>query len=264
MSSAGFSSIDPAEVSGGRAWWDAAAVEYYTEHGRDLGDCDLLWCPEGVRETSAALLGDVRGARILEVGCGAAQGARWTMTAGALAVGLDSSVGMVQVGMDINRRTGIEVPLVLGDARALPFAADTFDVVFTAYGALGFLPNLAEVHREVARVLRGGGRWVYSAVHPMRWCFPDDPSVQASALTVVRSYFDPTPYAEREASRLVYAEFPHTVADHINSLTGAGFTIDHVAEPQPVPSEALRWGAWSPERGAHIPGTLIVSTHFPD
>jgi SAM-dependent methyltransferase len=263
VSSAGFSPVERAEVAGGRTWWNATAPRYYAEHGRDLGDCDLLWCPEGLREASARLLGDVSGRRILEVGCGAAQGSRWTVTAGAHPIGLDSSVGMLQVGRDINRRSAIHVPLVLGDARALPFAAGMFDIVFTAYGALGFLPNLAEVHREVARVLRPGGRWVYSAVHPMRWCFPDDPSTEAPALTVARSYFDPIPYAEREAGRLVYAEFPHTLADHVNSLTGAGFAIDGVTEPEPVPSKALRWGAWSPERGALIPGTLIVTAHLP-
>src|SRR5690349_23010429 len=30
--------------------------------------------------------------------------------------------------------------------------------------------------REVARVLRPGGRWVFSVTHPVRWSFPDDPT----------------------------------------------------------------------------------------
>ena len=43
-----------------RRWWDAAAPAYLAEHGGDLGDADFLWCPEGLREADAHLLGDVR------------------------------------------------------------------------------------------------------------------------------------------------------------------------------------------------------------
>jgi SAM-dependent methyltransferase len=166
---------------------------------------------------------------------------------------------MLEVGRELNRRTGIEVPLVLGDATALPFAAEVFDVAFSAFGALPHVAALAAVNREVARVLRPGGRWVYAAPHPVRWCFPDDPGTDAAALTVVRSYFDRTPYTEREAGVLVYAEFPHTFTEHVNSLVDAGFTLERIWEPAPVAGAALRWDAWSPERGALIPGSLIVA-----
>src|SRR4051794_41520772 len=52
-----------------RRWWDAAAPAYLAEHGGDLGDTDFLWCPEGLREGDAHLLGDVAGRRVLEIGC---------------------------------------------------------------------------------------------------------------------------------------------------------------------------------------------------
>ena len=54
-----------------RTWWDASAASYQDEHGEFLGDCDLLWCPEGLRESDARLLGEVAGRDVLEVGCGA-------------------------------------------------------------------------------------------------------------------------------------------------------------------------------------------------
>ena len=57
-----------------RAWWDADADDYLTEHGADIGDVDFVWCPEGLREADAHLLGDpdLAGRRVLEVGCGSA------------------------------------------------------------------------------------------------------------------------------------------------------------------------------------------------
>ena len=65
-----------------RGWWDAAAPAYLAEHGRDLGDADFLWCPEGLREADAHLLGDVTGRRVLEIGCGSAPCSRWLRGAG--------------------------------------------------------------------------------------------------------------------------------------------------------------------------------------
>ena len=66
-----------------RRWWDAAAPAYLAEHGTDLGDVDFLWCPEGLREADAHLLGDVAGRRVLEIGCGSAPCARWLRERGS-------------------------------------------------------------------------------------------------------------------------------------------------------------------------------------
>ena len=79
-----------------RRWWDRAADGYQAEHGDFLRDDGFVWCPEGLREAEVGLLGDVRGKRVLELGCGAAAGARWLATAGARTVGLDLSAGMLR------------------------------------------------------------------------------------------------------------------------------------------------------------------------
>src|SRR5690349_12278206 len=78
-----------------RRWWDAAAPAYLAEHGSDLGDADFLWCPEGLREADAHLLGDVEGRRVLELGCGSAPCSRWLLSAGAAPVAFDLSGGML-------------------------------------------------------------------------------------------------------------------------------------------------------------------------
>ncbi|MFL6111753.1 MAG: SAM-dependent methyltransferase, partial [Catenulispora sp.] len=73
----------PESERASRAWWDADAADYLAEHGRDIGDVDFVWGPEGLREADARLLGDVAGRDVLEVGCGSAPCARWLATAGA-------------------------------------------------------------------------------------------------------------------------------------------------------------------------------------
>lgn len=152
-----------------RRWWDADADDYQAEHGGFLGDVDFVWCPEGLREADTRLLGELPGRRVLEVGCGAAAAARWLASQGARPVALDLSAGMLRHAAQAAATTGVRVPLVQADALSLPFADAAFDTAYTAFGAIPFVADSAAVMREVFRVLRPGGRWVFSVTHPIGW-----------------------------------------------------------------------------------------------
>ena len=246
-----------------RRWWDAAAPAYLAEHGADLGDTDFLWGPEGLREADAHLLGDVAGRRVVEMGCGSAPCARWLRRAGADVVAFDISAGMLSRAAELNRSTGIAVPLVQADAGALPFLDGSVDVACSAFGGLPFVADVEGALREVARVLRPGGRFVASVNHPLRWPFPDSPD--PDDLRVVSSYFDRTPYVETDgADRTVYVEHHRTVGDWVRAVVGAGLVLEDLVEPEWTPGRTQQWGQWSPGRGALIPGTLIVVTSKPD
>ncbi|MDP5182904.1 methyltransferase domain-containing protein [Blastococcus sp. BMG 814] len=240
-----------------RRWWDAAAPAYLAEHGTDLGDVDFLWCPEGLREADAHLLGEVAGRRVLEIGCGSAPCARWLRAAEADVVALDLSGGMLARAAELNRTTGIAVPLLQADAGALPLADAGLDAVCSAFGGLPFVADVGAALREVARVLRPGGRFVASVNHPMRWPFPDSPD--PADLRITSSYFDRTPYVETDdAGRAVYVEHHRTVGDWVRAVVGAGLVLEDLVEPEWTPGRTENWGQWSPERGALVPGTLIL------
>ena len=257
---AGYRHVDSAATArANRVWWDGEATAYYAAHGAFLGDDDLVWGPEGLREAEAGLLGDVRGADVLEVGCGAAQGSRWLSSAGARAVGIDLSAAMLRQSRALDTAaldTAAATAVVQADAVRLPFAAASFDVACSAYGALPFVGNSAAVMAEVARVLRPGGRWVFSLTHPVRWMFPDDPG--PGGLRVGFSYFDRTPYVEDDAhGAVLYAEHHRTLGDRVRELVAAGFVLDDLVEPEWPDGHRQVWGGWSPERGRLLPGTAI-------
>ena len=250
-------------VRANRSWWDDEAAEYYAEHGAFLGDEDFVWGPEGLREADAHLLGDLEGRRVLEVGAVAGQCSRWAATRGAQVVATDLSRGMLREGLRLNHRftdaTGLTTPLAQCDATALPFADATFDVVFTAYGAVPFVADSAALMRECARVLVPGGRFAFSTTHPFRWSLPDDPG--EGGLIVRGSYFDRTPYVEEDAQgQALYVEHHRTLGDRVRELTAAGLVLVDLVEPEWPASNTQVWGGWSPLRGALVPGTAIFVT----
>jgi SAM-dependent methyltransferase len=248
-----------ATVRANRAWWDASAMAYQAEHGTFLGDADFVWCPEGLREADARLLGDVRDVDVLEIGCGAAQCARWLRTEGARVVGVDLSAAQLAAARALDERTGVRVPVVVADAAALPFPNGSFDMACSAFGALPFVADVSAVLTEVHRVLRTGGRFVFSVSHPIRWCFPDDPG--AGGLTVRDSYFDRRPYVEYDDSgALSYVEHHRTLGDWVQQIVGAGLRLEGLVEPSWPDALTETWGGWSPLRGRLIPGTAIFLT----
>ncbi|MFC8500721.1 class I SAM-dependent methyltransferase [Pedococcus sp. NPDC057267] len=242
-----------------RSWWDAEAGEYYAEHGAFLGDSEFVWGPEGWRESELGLLGPLEGRRVLEIGAGAGQCSRWVAGRGASVVATDLSGGMLRQGVALNRRAAPParpVPLLQCDAVALPFGEGSFDVVFTAYGAVPFVADTEALLREAARVLRPGGRFVFSTTHPFRWAFPDDPGEHG--LTVTQSYFDRTPYVEADSDgEATYVEHHRTVGDRVREIVAAGLVLVDLVEPEWPERNTQTWGGWSPTRGRLFPGTAI-------
>nr|BFE75188.1 class I SAM-dependent methyltransferase [Actinoplanes digitatis] len=224
---------------------------------------DFVWCPEGLREADAGLLGEVRGRRILELGAGAAAGARWLDGQGADVVALDLSAGMLQHARAAADRSGVTVPLVQADALALPFATSSFDVVCTAFGAIPFVADSGMVMKEVARVLKPGGRWVFSITHPMRWIFLDEPGEEG--LVATHPYFDRS--AVCRAGRGRGAELRGTAPDARRPDPRAGRGGVRAERPGGAGvaggSRSDLGGQWSPLRGRLFPGTAIFVSHLP-
>jgi len=239
-----------------RRWWDADADDYHVEHGEFLGVADFVWCPERLREADAHLRGDVRDKTVLEVGSGSAMCSRWLTARGAHPVAFDLSAGMLRHARTGSAASGIDVPLVQADAEHLPFRDRSFDIAFTAFGAVPFVADSARVMREVARILRPGGRWVFATTHPIRWSFPDDPGPEGLRATM--PYWDTTPYVEYDAAgEATYVEHHRTLGQRVQEIAAAGFRLLDLVEPEWPAGHTQEWGQWSPLRGAILPGTAI-------
>lgn len=239
--------------------WDRYADDYQATHGEFLGDVGFVWGPEGLTEDVARVLGPVADRDVLEVGSGAGQCSRWVRAQGGRSYGLDLSHRQLQHSRRIDEVTGVAVPSVLGTATDLPFAAASFDVVFSSFGALQFVRDLDVAIAEVARVLRPGGRFAFSITHPTRWMFPDDPG--EAGLVASQSYWDRTPYVEvdDDSGEVSYVEHHRTLGDWVALLAGSSFVLHTLLEPQWPEHHDRVWGGWSAVRGRYTPGTAIFA-----
>lgn len=247
---------DPDDIS--RRWWDREADAYIAD-SPSIGEVRFQWTPEGWTEDDLHLIGPNPG-HVLEVGAGTAPCSRFLASRGIYVTASDISSTMLDRAHSLNAQHEIDFPLVRAAISNLPFDDASFDTVFTSFGAIGFISDLAEGFREVARVLTPGGRWIFAATHPFSWVFPDSPHVED--LSVVRGYGRADAYVESDDESIDYAEFSHTFADYVNALKDTGFSIETVLEPLWKPGHDTTWSSWGPERGALIPGSLIISARL--
>src|SRR5438105_6326935 len=130
--------------------------------------------PDVGTEADFRLCGDVKGKRVLELGCGGAQCSIAFVKQGATAIGVDFSAEQLAFARRLCEREEVKVELRQGDVADLAFLrADSIDLVFSAY-AFGYVEDLNRVFRQVHRVLRVGAPLVFILPHPAYDMIDDD------------------------------------------------------------------------------------------
>jgi SAM-dependent methyltransferase len=181
--------------------------------------------PTGATDQELRLLGDVRAKRVLDLGCGTGAAAVTLAREGAVVIALDASESVLARARARAEREEVRVEWRKGDLADLAFLrAESIDAAFSAY-SVAEVDDAARLFRQVQRVLKPNGPFVFSYEHPMALC------IGASG-SVARSYFDPGPLAvERHGERvLVHAR---GVGDVFTELGRAGFRVDTILEPRP-------------------------------
>ena len=185
-------------------------------------------------------VGDVRGKTLLHMQCHFGMDTmRWARDEGAIVTGVDFSEAAIEQARALASELNIDARFVVSNVYDLPQNLDgQFDVVFTSYGVLTWLPDIKEWARVAAHFVKPGGMFYLAEFHPVAWIFDDAPGV--TELTVRYPYFADVPiridgegtYADMSArieNRTTY-DFPHPVGDVVSALIDAGLRIDHLHE----------------------------------
>ena len=220
-----------------RTAWNRLSADYQRRH--QIPTHSAHYGPWAPLENELRLLGDVRGRRILELGCGGGQCAIAFARQGAHVAGIDLSDAQLAFARDLAAQEQVTVAFMQGTVEDLSaFAAASQDILFSAY-AFQYVADMPRCLAECARVLRAGGRLVFSLDHPFRDCFFDAED-DDMAVFPVRSYFDPAPmhWHWSGAANLAMTSHHHTIAAWVEMLATAGLHLRRLLEPAP-PADLL-------------------------
>lgn len=188
-------------------------------------------------------IGECTSLDVLDVGCGEGYLSRELARRGAAHIeGLDRSAALIAAAGEISTPNA---RFSEGDVASLPFGDSSFDLV-VANHLLNDLPDIDQPIREIARVLRPGGRLVALTLHP---CFYGDRAEQKVVDIGVTDYF--TPRAVEQTFQVDGLESPATSVSWVRpleayagALTAAGLYINGLTEPHPTEAQVSASSWW--------------------
>lgn len=208
--------------------WTKSNAEYTDASARDAWRQDeITWGVWGIPESELAILGDVSGLDVLDLGCGTAYFSAWLARRGARVVGLDPTPAQLDTARRLQSELGLEFPLVEAFAEDVPLADASFDLVHSEYGASIWADPQRWIS-EAARLLRPGGRLVFLRNSTLAiLCAPD---VGATDERLHRPQFGMYRFEWPEGEGAVEYHLSH--GDWIDLLRANGFEIERLVELQ--------------------------------
>lgn len=190
------------------------------------------------------LLGDIKGKSILHLQCHFGQDTLSLARLGARATGIDLSDKAIAKAQELNTQLGLDATFVCSDVYDLPNnLKGTFDIIFTSYGTIGWLPDMKKWASVIRHFLKPGGQFVFVEFHPVVWMFDNDFE------KVGYNYFNDGPiietetgsYADRDAPiHNEYVGWNHSIAEVISALLENGLQISTFSEYDYSPYSCFR------------------------
>jgi 2-polyprenyl-3-methyl-5-hydroxy-6-metoxy-1,4-benzoquinol methylase len=189
------------------------------------------------------LLGDVNGKRILHLQCHFGMDSLSLARMGASVVGADFSKRAIDKAKELNNILGLNTRFICCDLYNLPMLCnEQFDIVFTSYGTIGWLPDLERWATVIEHFLVPGGTFIMADFHPFIWTFDDNMQ------SIAYDYFKSEPiveivsgtYADRSAPITTETiSWNHGMSEILNSLITKNLRIEKFNEHDYSPYNCL-------------------------
>jgi len=182
-----------------------------------------------LKDIELGLLGDIKGKRILHLQCHFGQDTLSLARMGATVTGVDFSDVAISKAKEISAKINVEARFICCDIYELSQHLDEkFDMVFTTYGTIGWLPDMDKWAAIVSSFLKPGGEFVFVEFHPAVWMFDDD------FQKIGYNYFNTGPivetysgsYADKSADlKEQYVMWNHGMSEVANSIIQNGMEL---------------------------------------
>jgi len=187
-----------------------------------------------LNEIELNLLGDIQGKSILHLQCHFGQDTISLSRLGAAATGVDLSDKAIESARKIAKDTHSDTEFICCDIYDLPNHLDEkFDIVFTSYGVIGWLPDLDKWAKIISSFLKPDGQFVFVEFHPVVWMFDDDFD------KIAYRYFNSGAILESESGTYAdknaditqdYVMWNHGLSEVVNCLLKNGLEINVLDE----------------------------------
>ena len=190
-------------------------------------------------------LGDVKGKSLLHLQCHFGQDTLSWSRMGARCVGVDLSDEGIKLANELNVELQLNAEFVCCNVLdTSKYVEKAFDIVFTSYGVIGWLPDLKPWGQMIAERLKPGGTFYMVEFHPIVWMFDyleGKPIMKYGYMQdeVIYEEYEGT-YADTD-SKMVSREYGwnHGLSEVINALTEAGLHIEYLNEHDESPYDVL-------------------------
>lgn len=222
-----------------RASWNNRLEAHYISDFYDVKG--FIQGKSSLNSIELELLGDIKGKSILHLQCHFGQDTISLARLGAQPTGVDLADQAIAKAEMLARECQEEVNFICCDLYDLPKHLDKqFDIVFTSYGTIGWLPDMIKWADIISKFLKPEGKFLLVEFHPVVWMFDDD------FKKIAYNYFntgaivenETGSYADREADiSQDYVVWNHSLSEVINSLLNQGLMIQsfHEYDYSPYP-----------------------------
>ena len=196
-----------------------------------------------LNEIELNLLGDVKGKTILHLQSHFGQDTLSLQRLSGKTTGVDFSDNAIEQAKELSRQLNLNADFICCDLYELPKHLDKqFDVVFTSYGTVGWLPDLQRWGKIISRFLKPGGRFVMVDFHPVVWMFDNN------FIHVQYSYFNKENIVETETGTYADRDAPieattvswnHSISEILEGLLQNGLVVRHFGEHDYAPYNCL-------------------------
>ncbi len=217
-----------------RQMWDQwTQIHLHSEMYRHA---DFLRGRNSLHALELSELGDVQGQSLLHLQCHFGHDTLSWARLGARVTGVDFSPESIRIAQETSAELNLAGRFICCNLYDLPARlAETFDVVFTSYGVLTWLPDVREWARVAAGCVNPGGVFYIAEYHPFAMVFNEE----GKDVELRYPYFNAGPlvqpadgtYADRQAD--VHGEtyeWPYALGEVITALIDAGLRIQFVHE----------------------------------
>jgi 2-polyprenyl-3-methyl-5-hydroxy-6-metoxy-1,4-benzoquinol methylase len=214
-----------------KAWDQRTSVHLSSEF---YNNADFIKTKQSLNQIELDIIGDLVGKKVLHLQCHFGQDSISLAQLGAEVTAVDLSPKAIEAAKQLAAETDTAVDFICADIYDLPnHLQDEFDLVFSSYGTIGWMPDIDKWASIVSHFLNPNGQLLLVEFHPAVWMYDND------FKGIEYGYFNTKPIVEVEQGTYTDSEAPiettmvtwnHPLSDVLNAAIKNGLSVNLLNE----------------------------------